>query len=121
KMERERNRQKKKTSKADILKAKAANLKTKTQEKERKHTDRSKTGIKNNSVYSKKWNPKHEEVISSTNKETEETVEIKLMGGFPTLLKVATGVNKGFCETKVSQAQTMSQNKKGQYSTIEIE
>ncbi|CAG8761644.1 4549_t:CDS:1, partial [Gigaspora rosea] len=41
--------------------------------------------------------------------------------GFPMLLKVATGVNKEFCETKVSQAQEMSQNKKGQYSTIGIE
>ncbi|CAG8482694.1 12445_t:CDS:2 [Gigaspora rosea] len=37
------------------------------------------------------------------------------------LLKVATGVNKRFCETEVSQAQTMCQNKKGQYSTIGIE
>ncbi|CAG8829257.1 17195_t:CDS:2, partial [Gigaspora rosea] len=58
----------------------------------------------------------------STNEEIKETVEIKLLpcsgqrgGGSPTFLKVATGVNKGFCETKVSQAQKMSQNKKGQY------
>ncbi|CAG8822806.1 5552_t:CDS:1, partial [Gigaspora rosea] len=42
-------------------------------------------------------------------------------GGFPTLLKVATGVNKGFCKTEVSQAQKINQNKKGQYSTMGIE
>ncbi|CAG8462047.1 18625_t:CDS:2 [Gigaspora rosea] len=85
-------------------------------------SDRSKTGIKNISVHSKKWNPKHEEASGSTNEEIEETVKIKVMGGgSPMLLKVATGVNKGFCETEVSQAQKMSQNKKGQYSTIGIE
>ncbi|CAG8803997.1 3512_t:CDS:1, partial [Gigaspora rosea] len=40
-------------------------------------SDRSKTGIKNISVHSKKWNPKHEEASSSMNEEIEETVEIK--------------------------------------------
>ncbi|CAG8780774.1 23005_t:CDS:2, partial [Gigaspora rosea] len=85
-------------------------------------SDRSKTSIKNISVHSKKWNPKHEKVSADMNEEIEETAEIKLMGGgFPTLLKVATGINKGICETEVSQAQKMSQNKKGQYSTIGIE
>ncbi|CAG8786549.1 5907_t:CDS:2, partial [Gigaspora rosea] len=82
--------------------------------------DRSKTGIKNISVHSKKWNPKHKKASGSTNEEIEETVEIKGRR-LPTLLKVATGVNKRFCETEVSQAQKISQNKKGQYSTIGIE
>ena len=42
-------------------------------------SDRSKIGIKNTSVHSKKWNPKHEEVSGSTNEEIEENLEIKLM------------------------------------------
>src|SRR6185437_16453205 len=42
-------------------------------------SDRSKTGTKNMSVHSKKWNPKHEEVSGSTNEEIEENLEIKLM------------------------------------------
>ncbi|CAG8820543.1 21842_t:CDS:2 [Gigaspora rosea] len=42
-------------------------------------SNRNKTSIKNISVHSKKWNPKHEEVSSSTNEEIEETVEIKLV------------------------------------------
>ncbi|CAG8814920.1 20383_t:CDS:2, partial [Gigaspora rosea] len=85
-------------------------------------SNRSKTGIKNISVHSKKWNMKHEEASGSTNEKIEETVEIKPLpcfgqrgGGSPTLLKVVTGVNKEFCETEVSQAQKTSQNKKGQY------
>ncbi|CAG8441514.1 12237_t:CDS:2, partial [Gigaspora rosea] len=85
-------------------------------------SNRSKTGIKNNSVHSKKWNLKHEEVSGSTNEEIKETLlpcSRQREGGSPTLLKVATGVNKGFCETEVSQAQTMSQNKKGQYKILE--
>ncbi|CAG8830804.1 1438_t:CDS:2, partial [Gigaspora rosea] len=81
-------------------------------------SDRSKTGIKNTSVHSKKWNLKHEEVSGSTNEEIKETplpCSGQRGGGSLTLLKVATGVNKGSCETEVSQAQKMSQNKKGQY------
>ncbi|CAG8755059.1 6483_t:CDS:2, partial [Gigaspora rosea] len=81
-------------------------------------SDRSKTSIKNISVHSKKWNPKHEEVSGSTNEKIEETplpCPGQREGGSPTLLKVATGVNKGSCATEVSQAQKMSQNKKGQY------
>ncbi|CAG8788804.1 8799_t:CDS:2, partial [Gigaspora rosea] len=123
---------KKKTPKADISKAAVANLRIETQDKERKHhrtlhameSDRSKTSIKNISVHSMKWNPKHEEVSGSTNEEIEETplpCSGQRKGGSPTLLKVATGVNKGFCETEVSQARKMRQNKKGQYSTIGIE
>ncbi|CAG8811614.1 19856_t:CDS:1, partial [Gigaspora rosea] len=42
-------------------------------------SNRSKTSIKNISVHSKKWNPKHEEVSDSTNEEIVETLEIKLM------------------------------------------
>ncbi|CAG8829674.1 14314_t:CDS:2, partial [Gigaspora rosea] len=90
--------------------------------REGEEADISKLGIKNISVHSKKWNPKYEEASGSTNEEIEETIEIKQLscsgqrgGGSPTLLKVATGVNKRFCETEVSQAQKMSQNKKGQY------
>ncbi|CAG8790184.1 14563_t:CDS:2, partial [Gigaspora rosea] len=46
------------------------------------------------------------------------TIKVKLAlktfreGGPTMLLKVATGINKGFCKTEVSQAQKMSQNKK---------
>ncbi|CAG8602803.1 6264_t:CDS:2 [Gigaspora rosea] len=83
-------------------------------------SNRSKAGIKDNSVHNKRWNLEHEEVSGSMNEKIKENVEIKLMGGGPlVLLKVITGVNKKTCETGVSQAQTINQNKKEHYSKIE--
>ncbi|CAG8680009.1 4379_t:CDS:2, partial [Gigaspora rosea] len=58
----------------------------------------------------------NEEISGSMNEEIEENTK---EGDFLALLKVATGINNEICETEVSQAQTMSQNKKGQYKRIE--